>query len=394
MADSKNAVSSQKKHFADSYQEARERFLGLAKAAGARVEALELKGEKGPSGETLAIDLAVLGDVNEKNPSTLFLHSSGVHGAEGYAGSAIQIQFLSRLSKDDGLRKRIKELKGQKIILVHAVNPYGMAWMRRFNENNVDLNRNFLLHTPTHADMRTGARWNAMYPLFHRTLTPPQDACCECCRFYCSVVGFVCRYGWARSKQAIAGGQYEYPGGLFYGGASLEPGPRMLVAALQSLGLRKDNKKLDRVLHVDVHTGLGRFGVDTLLYMDEALLEPLRSVFGRDAVREMEEDQYRVEGSADYIAQGLLAGASGPASPTVVSVCQEFGTIANLAVLRAMMAENVAWAADRKTPLTHPAKRALRAAFYPDGNRWKEMILSRGETVMFQGLSWIGLELA
>jgi hypothetical protein len=29
------------------------------------------------------------------------------------------------------------------VVLVHALNPYGFAWLRRVNENNVDLNRNF-----------------------------------------------------------------------------------------------------------------------------------------------------------------------------------------------------------------------------------------------------------
>ena len=30
------------------------------------------------------------------------------------------------------------------IVFVHALNPYGMANNRRFNEDNIDLNRNFL----------------------------------------------------------------------------------------------------------------------------------------------------------------------------------------------------------------------------------------------------------
>jgi hypothetical protein len=30
------------------------------------------------------------------------------------------------------------------VVFVHALNPYGMAWLRRVNENNIDLNRNFM----------------------------------------------------------------------------------------------------------------------------------------------------------------------------------------------------------------------------------------------------------
>ena len=29
------------------------------------------------------------------------------------------------------------------LVVIHALNPYGMANLRRFNGNNVDLNRNF-----------------------------------------------------------------------------------------------------------------------------------------------------------------------------------------------------------------------------------------------------------
>ena len=51
-------------------------------------------------------------------------------------GSACQYGLLvddlvSQLPKEAGL------------ILVHALNPYGFAWSRRTNEDNVDLNRNF-----------------------------------------------------------------------------------------------------------------------------------------------------------------------------------------------------------------------------------------------------------
>lgn len=40
---------------------------------------------------------------------------------------------------------------GGLLIIAHVVNPYGMSWRRRWNENNVDLNRNFLLDN-SHCD--------------------------------------------------------------------------------------------------------------------------------------------------------------------------------------------------------------------------------------------------
>ena len=63
--------------------------------------------------------MAVVGDLSE-SPKSVLIHTSGVHGAEGFAGSAIQIDFLSRLASENKLKDRIDKLEGVKIILVHA----------------------------------------------------------------------------------------------------------------------------------------------------------------------------------------------------------------------------------------------------------------------------------
>jgi len=76
----------------------------------------------------------------------LVVHSSGVHGVEGFAGSGIQIAILSNFSAE-AAEARSADPDAPTIVLVHAVNPFGMAHFRRFNENNVDLNRNALPST-------------------------------------------------------------------------------------------------------------------------------------------------------------------------------------------------------------------------------------------------------
>jgi Protein of unknown function (DUF2817) len=119
-------------YFSRDYATARTRFRGAVKNAGGRLEPLELEA-KGPNGELLTIDIAWFGS---GKPRRVFVHSSGLHGVEAFAGSAIQLQWLKQ-----GIPP-IPECTA--IVLVHVVNPYGMAWLRRFNENNVDLSRNFL----------------------------------------------------------------------------------------------------------------------------------------------------------------------------------------------------------------------------------------------------------
>ena len=87
--------------FANSYAEAAGRFLIACddlRDAGHKVtnERLEL-GMTGPAGEPLCIDVAVVGSLKSGN---VILSSSGVHGVEGYPGSAIQLAIMSDLCKE------------------------------------------------------------------------------------------------------------------------------------------------------------------------------------------------------------------------------------------------------------------------------------------------------
>ena len=99
---------------------------------GGRLSALTLT-SRGLVGEDLTIDIAWFGT---DAPRRAFIHSSGIHGVEAFAGSAIQARWL-----DEGVREPPGDAA---IVLVHVLNPYGMAWFRRANERNVDLNRNVL----------------------------------------------------------------------------------------------------------------------------------------------------------------------------------------------------------------------------------------------------------
>ena len=124
--------------FSESYQEARNRFLdSIDKLKEKEFEIIQEQfplNLKGPLGEELIIDLAVIGSLESEN---LLLYSSGIHGVEGFAGSAIQLSVLDQIKKQSPFSDYC-------IVFIHIINPYGMSWYRRVNENNVDLNRNFL----------------------------------------------------------------------------------------------------------------------------------------------------------------------------------------------------------------------------------------------------------
>ena len=63
--------------------------------------------------------------------------SSGVHGVEGFFGSAVQQALLLRLNQANSE-------PNYRDVFIHGVNPFGFSRLWRFNEDNVDLNRNFL----------------------------------------------------------------------------------------------------------------------------------------------------------------------------------------------------------------------------------------------------------
>lgn len=89
---------------------------------------------------------------NKEEEEVNIIHCSGTHGIEGYLGSAIQLRFLHELflQQEKQLRTNnvhappTKNTPVKKVLLIHAINPYGMRHHRRTNENNVDLNRNVL----------------------------------------------------------------------------------------------------------------------------------------------------------------------------------------------------------------------------------------------------------
>ncbi len=115
-----------------TYQTSRRRFLAAANETGADV-ATHLHPLRGIDGEELAIDVASIGP---DDAESVLLIVSGTHGVEGFTGSALQHHWLEQHAAARPAQLRV--------VLVHALNPYGFAWVRRVNEDNVDLNRNFV----------------------------------------------------------------------------------------------------------------------------------------------------------------------------------------------------------------------------------------------------------
>jgi hypothetical protein len=219
-----------KNSFTRSYSEARAQFRVLADKADASISSLLIKRHSptgaeeqvtGPSGEDLTIDIAWIGDTH---PQRAFIHSSGTHGVEGFAGSAIQCDWFAN---------RVKAAKdGSAIVFIHCINPYGMAWLRRCNENNVDLNRNF-------AEFPRRGKESSAYAKLDRFLNPRTTPSGDMA-FYLAALGLMARYGFGRLQQVVAGGQYEYDRGLFLEAERLRVG-RLCSGTFFFHGFEKSN---------------------------------------------------------------------------------------------------------------------------------------------------------
>jgi Protein of unknown function (DUF2817) len=342
------------RYFSTDYFTARSRFRERVRAARGRLEQLAIDA-RGPGGEALTIDIGWFG---VKRPRRLLLHSSGIHGVEGFAGSAIQLQFLDSLPRLEGDRA---------IVLVHFLNPYGVAWLRRVNEENVDLNRNFL--GPSEAYAGAPAGYGSLDSILNPLGPPAWDF------FYARAIWQVARHGMTALKQSVATGQYDYPRGLFFGGKRLQQGPERYQAFL-----RERLWTARRVIAIDVHTGVGEYGEDLLL-AEETEYHAARQVFGaRGTLADPDRSAaYRVRGGYENMLSRVFPDAS------VHFVAQEFGTYRPLHVVRALREEN-RWHHHGEGGIAHPTKRGLRVAFSPDDDAWRRSVLSRGQAVLEEAM--------
>jgi predicted deacylase len=340
-------------YFSADYFSARDRFRGAAVKAGGRLSALMLAA-KGPRGEELTIDIAWFGT---ESPDRVLLHSSGIHGVEGFAGSAIQLQVLDKLPP---------LVSGTALVMVHVLNPYGMAWIRRVNENNVDLNRNFC-SPGRHAGSPP------MYPALDPFLNPASPPGFD---FYSvKAARMILRHGMTALKQSVAGGQYDFPRGLFFGGRQMEDGPRQYEQFLQQRLATVEN-----VIVIDVHTGLGKFAEDSLL-VEPVDAESLRAAFG-ERITPLQPDQgaaYRIQGGLESMIFRVFTRRR------PVFIGQEIGTYLPAKVLYALREEN-RWHHYGEGTLDHPAKRRLMETFCPADESWRRAVLKRGQEVIMQAL--------
>ena len=345
--------------FSANYQTARSRFVDSARKAGATLGRLTLS-ELGPGKEALTIDIAWFG---HPKPKRAIIHVSGVHGVEGFAGSAIQLKLLENLPKQP---------EDSAIIFIHALNPYGMAWLRRYNESNVDLNRNFRF---TNEDWVEDA---SLYSKLDGLLNPVGYKLFD--SFLVQAGLAIYRYGMDSLRAAIPTGQNYNPKGLFYCGSQIEQGPDLYNRWVQD-----SLSSLKYLLVIDVHTGLGKRGQESLFHKSSATNSALLS----QRLQKQLIFNYETEGAMAYAFKGGHVETYRRLAThcSIDFITQEFGTYSNLYVLQALRDENREHHLGQ-IDLDSLTKKRLKEAFYPDNPEWQAKILEDGVSLFVRSADW------
>lgn len=338
--------------FPTDYFDGRERFRALASRADFFLESHEHPLKKGPRGEALSCDVARLGPSDAKR---VILISSGTHGVEGFCGSGCQAELLS----SDLLEGLPNDTA---IVLVHALNPYGFAWLRRTNEDNIDLNRNFVDHSVPHV--------NPGYDEIHDWLVPPDWDGPARTAADASIDAYIADRGLRAFQVAMTGGQYNHSDGLFYGGKA----PAWSNLTWRSL-LRKHCAGADQVIGIDIHTGLGPRGVgEVICVTSEVEYLKAKALFGEDVTwtGEGEAVSAQVGGSLLHAAHEEIG------TERLVMIALEYGTYPIPETLEALRAET--WLVARGNPESEQAskiKQSLKDAFFIDEPDWKLAVTTR-----------------
>lgn len=352
-------------YFSANYFASRERFVDECLRVQAEHQSLEVDAAS-PSIEPLTIDIGKFG---VSQPRAAVVVTSGVHGVEAPLGSAIQLAVLEQLGSGLPLPADVA------VVLVHAVNPYGFAWNRRFNEHNVDLNRNFLL---------PGQRYQGAPPLaraFRKSLGPASRPL----RFAASTLRMgmlAARFGQRAFWDTLPVGQYDHPDWLFYGGDRLTQSGRILQQVLpEILGATQT------AIHLDIHTGLGKWSQCELLMSEGESTEEIdwwRTHFSsQDVVEPDNNTRYEVRGGFGPWLQSLLPQCE------YHYATAEFGTYSAARVIRTLAEENRWTRMEPTLSPQHWSRLRLAEAFAPRSLHWRAITHRTGMQLVARAIELV-----
>jgi hypothetical protein len=350
-------------YFPADYRQARRNFIAAATARGIDVITRVHPSARGPDGKKLFLDTAAIGP---RDAAKALLLISGTHGVEGYFGSGVQTGLL---------REGLAPPEGARIVLLHALNPYGFAWNRRVNEDNVDLNRNFVDHAnpPDNPDYELIADAVAPRGIDAQSIAAADQALAD----------YRANRPPGAFQAAVSRGQYRHPDGLLYGGQKECWSLAMLRAVLA-----EDLSRAAQLVAIDFHTGLGEVG------QGEMITGALPGSLGYARARAIWGEKVKSSEAGESVSAPLTgtidqAVAAWMPQAEVTFATLEVGTTPLAQVFDALRRDN--WlhnfAGDPDPALAGGIARACRDAFYLGTPDWKRGVYALAQAAVAGALA-------
>ena len=323
----------------------------------------------GPTGEALATDVARLG--GREAPRVLFL-ITGTHGVEGYSGAGCLNAWLH----GDGPDSLPRDVA---VVLVNLINPFGAACLRRVNEDNVDLNRNFVDHGGAY-------RANPEYEALHDSLLLGDLAADTIAGADRRIADYRREHGDAAYYRAF-GGQYSHPRGVLFGGREPVWSNRLIRQLWREHAAHASHAAL-----IDFHSGMGPYGYGMPIAPcrpGDAAHERARAWYGESLMSMHALDKPDADTDSDALVGGAMIEAFANCLPDTVTtaIALEFGTYPFDDCIPAMRAD--AWLHGFGQPDSALGRRIGRdwlEKFFPEDDDWMHSLHWRSSQVIGQAV--------
>ena len=295
-----------------------------------------------------------------KNPNSnhWLVHTCGIHGVEGYTGSAIQLRIIDELNSTDNYPN---------IMLVHAMNPYGMRHMQRVNANNVDLNRNSILNNDFTSDSLV------FQNSWLDCLINPKSTF-EYYLFPFLIIYALLVYGLNASVQLIVTGQYQRQTSMSYGGAEHEPEIKDFYKAIAPFFSNQSH-----ITHIDLHTGFGKYMNEYLMVDTRREQDHFERFIGdcKYYINSEFPEYKHMKGGLINGFQQLLELYGGVQIASYHGMVQEFGTV-NFSGIPIFLNMRLANFIKYHQPFNKQCQNRMYELFNPPCSMYQEQSISKG----------------
>ena len=314
---------------------------------------------------------------SKSEQKNLLVMISGTHGIEAFAGSAVQRYFLDQKFNNEHTA----------LLMIHGFNLWGFKNFRRVNENNIDLNRNFVL------DRNHFKPDDSMYGLLNTFLNPegsPSAGVFSQAWFIAKALYQISVHSIETLRVSILKGQYSFEKGIFYGGKEGQE-QELLLNQL----INRYFNPYKKVFIIDLHTGYGEKGKLHLLAgkTNDPNSIALKKIFSENEIDFSDKKKfYAVEGELlTYFGHQIVKNTQAE----VVGVTFEYGTLdsqktlGSIESLRRMILENQNYHFPASPNESSRVKNLFQEMFYPSDPIWRESVLNQSSDKLMKIMQYL-----